>query len=68
MYFVILDSTANLVDSFDSEDEARGALRDLVEQDPESADDYAMLAYDDHGAPIGEACTGSQLRAHGISA
>jgi hypothetical protein len=64
MNFVILDSTANLVDSFDQEDEARAALEAIVRQDPDAADDYAMLTYDDLGHPVGEALTGSQLGVH----
>lgn len=60
-YYVILDSTANLVDSFDREDEARAALEAIVRQDPDAADDYAMLTYDDAGHPIGEALTGADL-------
>jgi hypothetical protein len=43
MNFVILDSTANLVDAFDQEEEARAALETIVHQDPESADEYALL-------------------------
>jgi hypothetical protein len=62
-YFVILDSTANLVESFDREDEARAALEAIVQQDPGSADDYAILKYDDNGNPVGRPTTGSQLNA-----
>jgi hypothetical protein len=64
MNYVILDSTANLVDSFDREDEARAALETIVHQDPDVADEYAMLAYDDDGHPVGEATTGAQLGVH----
>ena len=60
-YYVILDSTANLVESFDREDEARAALEAVVRQEPDSADDYAILKYDDNGNPVGQAVTGSQL-------
>jgi hypothetical protein len=63
-YYVILDSTANLVDSFDQEDEARAALEAIVQQDPDAADEYAMLTYDDRGSPIGEALTGSEITLH----
>ena len=64
MNFVILDSTANLVDSFDDEDEARLALEAIVRQDPTAADEYALLTYDDDGHPVGEALLGSQLGVH----
>ena len=60
-YYVILDSTANLVDSFDREEEARAALETIVRQAPGDADDYAMLTYDDAGRPVGEALTGADL-------
>lgn len=59
--YVILDSTANLVDSFDLEQEARLALENIVRQDPESADEYALLTYDDDGHPLGRALVGSDL-------
>jgi hypothetical protein len=62
-YYVILDSTANLVESFDREAEARDALEAIVQRDPESADEYAILKYDDNGNPVGQATTGSQLNA-----
>ena len=63
-YFVILDSTANLVDSFDSESEAVAALERIVKQDPDSADDYAMFQYDEQGQPVGKALVGSELGVH----
>jgi hypothetical protein len=63
-YYVILDSTANLVDSFDQEDEARAALEAIVRQDPDTADQYALITYDKRGQPIGEALTGAELRLH----
>ena len=62
--YVILDSTANLVDSFDQEQEARLALENIVRQDPESADEYALLTYDDDGHPLGDALVGSDLGVH----
>lgn len=61
MNYVIFDSTANLVDAFDREDEARAALEKIVHDDPDSADEYAMLTYDDAGHPVGEALAGSDL-------
>jgi hypothetical protein len=62
--YVILDSTASLVDSFDQESEARLALESIVRQDPESADEYALLTYDDSGHPLGNALVGSDLGVH----
>jgi uncharacterized protein YuzE len=60
-YFVILDSTANLVASFDTEDEGRTALESIVRQDPDAADDYALLPYDEQGRVCGAAVTGADL-------
>jgi hypothetical protein len=62
--FVILDSTANLVESFQRERDARMALESIVRQDPDAADEYAMVSYDDQGQPFGEAVTGSDLGVH----
>jgi hypothetical protein len=62
-YFVILDSTANLVDSFGREQDARDALALIVRQDPVSADGYAMVTVDDEGNPVGTALTGAQMDA-----
>jgi hypothetical protein len=60
-YYVILDSTANLVESFDSEAQGRAELEFIVRQDPGAAGDYAMITYDDEGLPIGEALLGADL-------
>lgn len=62
--YVILDSTANLVDSFDQEAEARRALETIVRQDPDSADEYALIEYDDDGKPVDDALVGSELGIH----
>jgi hypothetical protein len=62
--YVILDGTANLVDSFDQEQEARLALESIVRQDPESAGEYALLTYDEDGHPVGNALVGSDLGVH----
>jgi len=59
-YFVILDRTANLVDSYDNEPEARERLAAIARE----ADEYAMITYDDQGHPVGEALTGSALGVH----
>jgi len=63
-YFVILDSTANLVDSFDDEAEARHVLEGIVHQDPDAADEYALIPYGEDGMPCGPATIGSELAAH----
>jgi hypothetical protein len=63
-YFVILTSDANLVESFDEEPEALAALDQIVSQDPDHADEYAILRYDDDGKPFGDATPGSTARLH----
>jgi hypothetical protein len=50
MYFVLLDSTGNLIASYRDEDEAREALAQIVEDDPSAADEIALMTYDDEGA------------------
>jgi hypothetical protein len=50
MYFVLMDSTGNLIASYRDEDEARAALEQLVEDDPDAADEVALLTYDEDGA------------------
>ncbi len=61
-HYVILDSNANMVESFDRDDEAHAALEAIVRQDPDGADDYAMMQYDNRGHPVGEALLGSEIR------
>jgi hypothetical protein len=63
-YYVIIDTNANLVESFDQEAEARAALEQIVRQDPDTADEYAMVQYDNNGRPVGEALLGSELGVH----
>jgi hypothetical protein len=63
-YYVILDSTANLVESFDREDEARQALEAIVRQDPDEAGEYALVKYGDDGQPTGDALSGADLGVH----
>ncbi len=61
MNYVILDSTANLLDSFDSGAEARKALEEIVRLDPDSAGERALLTYGENGKPVGDAVLGSGL-------
>ena len=64
--FALLTSEANLVESYDDREEAMAALRQIAEAEPETADEYAVIEYDDEtGHPVGEAITGSALVAHG---
>lgn len=63
-YFVILDSSGNLIDSFDDEDEARHALDDIIHEDDATPEDYAIVPYDEHGSVAGPAIHAGNLRAH----
>jgi hypothetical protein len=62
--FAIFDSTANLVDSFDDRSEARAALENIVRQDPDAADAYAVFEFDKSGQPVGDAMTVADLGVH----
>jgi len=64
-HFVIFDNTANLVASYDDLDEARARLHEIAEQDPDAADEYALLEYDDDGHPVGEAVPASEAESIG---
>ena len=57
MYYVILDSTGNLVESFDDERQARATLEQIVGEEPQAAEHLALLIYDEHGEPVGDAIT-----------
>lgn len=63
MEFMIFDSTANLVDSFDDRDEALAALEAIANQDPESADEFAMVTFGDDGLAVGKAITADRVMA-----
>lgn len=53
MNYLIFDSTANLVDSFDQEQEARETLIEIIDQAPETAEDYVIAAIDEDGNMVG---------------
>lgn len=57
MYHVILDSSGNLVESFDEERQARATLEQIVGEAPEAAEHLALVTYDEHGEPVGDAIT-----------
>lgn len=62
--YAIFDCDANLVDSFDTQQEAHDALAHIVAAEPDAADDYALITYDDRGHAVGEAVTGADCAAH----
>jgi hypothetical protein len=53
MNYSLFASTGNLIDSFDDEVEARAALQRIVELEPESAEEIALLISDDDGTVVG---------------
>jgi hypothetical protein len=57
MYYTLLDSAGNLIDSFDDEQEAQRALAAILGSDPDANGEVAIVRYDDHGEPVGEATT-----------
>jgi hypothetical protein len=50
MYFVLMDSTGNMLASYRELREARSALARIVEDDLGAEEDVAILSYDDDGA------------------
>ncbi len=63
MYFVILDSTGNLVESFSDRAAALSMLEGMVGREPEAANELALFTYDVDGSPVGPAETASELLA-----
>lgn len=63
-HFVILDDTANMVDSFDREEEARAAFEAIAHEDLEAAEGYVLVTYDDDGHVVGPAVTAADLGVH----
>jgi hypothetical protein len=53
MHYVLLSSTGNLIDSYEDESKARVALQRIIDTDPGSAEDVALMAYGDDGMPVG---------------
>jgi len=55
MQYVILDSTGNLVASFDDAAAAMTAMSQIGSEDPDAVGELALITYDDEGMPVGEA-------------
>jgi hypothetical protein len=66
MQFAIFDSTGNLVESFDSEDEARTALSAITDRNPDAADRIAIFTFDDNGDVVGDAITIADADTYGV--
>jgi hypothetical protein len=54
MYYVLLSSTGNLIDSHEDEAEARAALQRIIDAEPDAAEDVALMTYGDDGMPVGD--------------
>ena len=52
MDYSLFGSTGNLIDTFSDETETRAALQQIVEAEPDSADDVALFVADDDGAVV----------------
>ena len=55
--YVLMDSGGNLIEAFDDHDEALGALRRIIADEPEAAEHVALVIYDEHGNPVSDAMT-----------
>jgi hypothetical protein len=54
VHYVIFDSTGNLVESFEDERSARGALDRIVAGEPEAAEHVALFICGEDGTPVGD--------------
>jgi hypothetical protein len=50
--WALMDSSGNLIDSFDDEGIARDALRQILEADRENAEHVALIGFDADGDPV----------------
>ena len=64
----IFSSAGNLIAWCDSHDAALKALRDLVDEEPETADEVAAIPVTEAGRPCGEAILGSSAHEHATAA
>jgi hypothetical protein len=68
MTYGIFSSAGNLIAWCDSQDAALKALRDLVAEEPEAADEVAAIPVTETGCPCGEAILGSATVEHATAA
>lgn len=64
MNYGIFSSAGNLIAWCDSQDAALNALRELVDEEPEAADEVAAIPVTETGRPCGEAILGSAAVEH----
>jgi hypothetical protein len=68
MTYGIFSSAGNLIAWCDSRDAALKALRDLVAEEPEAADEVAAIPVTETGRPCGEAILASTALEHAAAA
>lgn len=51
-HFALFDSAGNLIDSFDSLDEAINAQEHIVAADPDNCEHVRLIAFDANGEPV----------------
>jgi len=62
-YAILYVENGDVVADFDTQDEARTALHEYISEHPSVRDRVGLLAFDEHGAPVGEFQSASQLEA-----
>jgi hypothetical protein len=50
--WALMDSSGNLIESFDDGESARDTLREILRADPANADHVALIGFDAEGTPI----------------
>jgi hypothetical protein len=50
--WMLMDSSGNMIDSFDGQETAREALREILEAAPGNADHLALIGFDADGEPV----------------
>ncbi|HEX5584198.1 hypothetical protein [Gaiella sp.] len=55
MSFMIFDTDGNVVAQYEDDFSARAAFHALAAFDPRTAEELALVEFDEHGTPVGEA-------------
>lgn len=67
MTYTIFDTTGNLVEVFTDRAIALNSLAGIVQADPDTADDFYLVAQDDTGNMVGGTVYASSVSAHGAA-
>jgi hypothetical protein len=62
MTYSIFTTTGNLVDAFESREDALALLTKIVKSEPDAADDVFLVGQDEEGNVVGDAVYGSSLK------